>query len=291
MNDYALLDFGDGRRLERFGSKIVDRLCPIVEGVRKENPAIWGMTDFRFVPDEKYKNSERGRSTPNLPEPWPITVEPIRFELRGTPFGHVGLFPEQRENWRRIIEHLGRASEKRTETLRILNLFAYTGGSSIAAALAETPSADTPIEVVHVDSAKTVVDWARRNAELNGISNGIRYVVEDVRKFVGREIKRGNRYDAVILDPPSYGHGVKGESWKIFDHLPELLVNLVSLLNDDPVLFLLTAHTPGLDALRLGKMLFEAGFPENFHTEYFSMGLEATTGKRLPLGGGIIYSR
>lgn len=288
LNDYSLLDFGDGRRLERFGTYLLDRLCPAAEGVRKSRQEIWCHADFRFEPDEKFKNSERGRWTPQMPSPWTIDFGSLCFELHASPFGHVGVFPEQRDNWRRIEKQLGEAAKTRNEKIRVLNLFAYTGGSSLAAHLAGTPApAPAPVEVVHVDSSKSAVDRARRNAELSGISSGIRFIVEDVRKFVRRELVRGNRYDAVILDPPSYGHGVKGEPWRIFEHLPALLENLVSLLSEHPVLLLLTAHTPGLDAARLRKMLLDAGWPNSCDTETFSMEIPSETGRPLPAGHGV----
>lgn len=281
MNDYSLLDFGDGRRLERFGPFVFDRLCPAAENVRKSRPGIWEGVDFRFVPDEKFRNSERGRWTPNVPEPFEIMIDPIRFELRASSFGHLGVFPEQQTNWLRLHREIGRESKNRTETIRVLNLFAYTGGSSLAAAMA-----GPNIEVVHVDSSKSVVDRARRNAALNGIGR-IRFIVDDVRKFVRRELKRGNRYEAVILDPPTYGHGLKGEPWRLAEDLAALLADLVALLADAPVLLLLTAHTPTFDADRLRNLLFHAGLPEHFHPETFSMDLESETGNRLPSGHGV----
>lgn len=160
----------------------------------------------------------------------------------------------------------------------------------MAASLAALPAKSASVEVAHVDSSKSAVEWARRNAEQSGISNGIRYIVEDVRKFVRRELKRDNRYDAVILDPPSYGHGLKGEAWKILDHLPDLLVDLVAILSDRPVLFLLTAHTPELDASKLLQKLFEAGLPDGFENEMISMNITAKNGRKLPSGFGVFSS-
>ena len=290
MNDYELLDFGSGRRLERFGPIILDRICPASEGLRKSEPASWNQADFRFIPDEKFRKSERGHWMPKISEPWSISFGSLRFELRGTSFGHLGVFPEQQENWRRIQSRLEEAIKDRNEPVRVLNLFAYTGGSSMAASLAALPAKSASVEVAHVDSSKSAVEWARRNAEQSGISNGIRYIVEDVRKFVRRELKRDNRYDAVILDPPSYGHGLKGEAWKILDHLPDLLVDLVAILSDRPVLFLLTAHTPELDASKLLQKLFEAGLPDGFENEMISMNITAKNGRKLPSGFGVFSS-
>lgn len=280
-NDYSLLDFGDGRRLERFGPVVVERLCPAAENVPKGDPALWKKADFRFLPDDRFKNSERGRWIPDAPPPWTVRLGPIRLELRGTPFGHVGIFPEQRENWQRIADLL----RERAETLRVLNLFAYTGGSSMAAALV-----GKNVEVVHVDSSKTAVEWARCNAAQNGIAAGIRFIVEDVRKFVRRERKRGNRYDAVILDPPSYGHGVKGQAWKISDHLPPLLDDLAAVLSESPVFMLLTAHSPGFDADRLHDLLAESLPRMDFTATGFSMEIRSETDRILPAGFGVLYT-
>lgn len=288
MNDYSLLDFGDGRRLERFGPYLLDRLCPAAEGVRKSRPKIWSHADFHFEADEKFKNSERGRWTPETPLPWTIGFGSLQFELHASPFGHVGVFPEQCDNWRRIEKQLGEATKTRNEKIRVLNLFAYTGGSSMVAHLVGTPApTPAPVEVVHVDSSKSAVDRARRNAELTGISSGIRFIVEDVRKFVRRELVRGNRYEAVILDPPSYGHGVKGEPWRISEHLPGLLENLMELLSERLAFLLLTAHTPGLDATKLREMLVDAGLPNSFGTEMFSMEIPSEAGRPLHAGHGV----
>lgn len=298
--DYELLDFGDGRRLERFGKLVFDRICPAAENVSKTSPGLWKNVDFCFVPDLKLrqaaKNSERGRWTPNSPEPFEVDFGSFRMELRGTPFGHLGVFPEQQKNWTRIIEQIRKTAANRSETIKVLNLFAYTGGSSLAAAVA-APN----VEVVHVDSAKSVVDRARRNAELNeiGISNEtgrIRFVVEDARKFAQRELKRGNRYDAIILDPPSYGHGVKGESWKLPDDLPDLLSGLVPILSDQSNFLLLTAHTPGFEAKELRNMLVAAGLPDDFCSESISMDIPVTktagsANRRLPSGCGVFACR
>lgn len=288
MNDYELIDFGDGRRLERFGSLILDRLCPVAEGLRPKSPGAWKRADARFTAREKSKTSDRGDWTASTSrgeeyfgngklEPWTVSLGLFQIELRGTPFGHVGVFPEQQPNWEFIARQIGEAAKNRTETIRVLNLFAYTGGSSLAAA-----TAGPNVEVVHVDSSKSAVDRARRNGEWNGLR--IRCIVEDVRKFIRRELKRNNRYDVVILDPPGYGHGVKGEAWKLADDLPPLLEDLARLLSEKPVLLLLTAHTPPFDGPRLREMLGDVPWPKKFRDETFAMDIPATTGASLPSG-------
>ncbi|MBU4271549.1 MAG: class I SAM-dependent methyltransferase [Planctomycetes bacterium] len=273
--DYQLLDFGGGRRLERFGRLVLDRPCPAAEGFKQADPDAWRRADARF----EGRNEEKGEWTyrRELPKRWTVAYGPLRFELKRTDFGHLGLFPEQAENWNRIagvgrLAAAGTAACDGTEadvpsaakrvltdvpsnakrTMKVLNLFAYTGGSTLAAAAAG-------MEVVHVDAAKNVVAWARRNAELSGLADApVHWIVEDAVKFVERELKRGNRYDAVILDPPSYGHGPRGEVRRLSEHLPRLLRMCGELTSGRPEFMLLTCHTPGYDADKLRRMMLEA---------------------------------
>ncbi len=287
MDNYELLDFGEGRRLERFGTKIIDRPCPAAENRHKTSPQLWLKANYRFITEAHRSNSERGRWLPETPSPWIVDFGAMRLELRGTPFGHLGVFPEQRQNWPWIAEQIKDAQRPERRPIRVLNLFAYTGGSSIAAALAGLESAG--VETVHVDSSRNAIDWAKRNAELSGVAQRIRFIGEDARKFVQREIRRGNRYDAVMLDPPSYGHGVRGEAWKIAEHLPELLAQLATILSEQPVLFLLTAHSPGLDSLGLQNLLRDAGFPRE--SQKISMMLSSTQGQSLPSGCGVFWGQ
>ncbi len=302
--DYALLDFGDGRRLERFGAIVLDRPCPAAK-MSKRLAKLWPTADAQFLLESVQSDSERGQWKPltatgselfsGVEMPWNINFNALRFELRPTPFGHVGVFPEQQANWKRITETLTAAATRQTGLFRVLNLFAYTGGSSIAAALA-----GEKIEVVHLDAAKSVVDWARRNAALNGIGSDdslppcgrIRWIVEDAHKFVQRELKRGNRYEAVILDPPSYGHGPKKAAWKIEEHLSDLLADLAQILSDQPVLVLLTAHSEGFSTTRLATMLREVGFSNtgsnSWRTTTFDMVISSQQGGVLPAGSGVM---
>lgn len=287
MNGYALLDFGDGRRLERFGRRVFDRPCPSADSVRKKAPETWRLADFRFEEDEIRRDQSRGRWSPEMTESLevdfgPVAARSLKLSLRGTPFGHLGVFPEQRANWARIASCLDERRRRHAGPLKVLNLFAYTGASSLAAV-------GPDVEVVHVDSSKSVVERARRNAALNGLERGIRYIVEDARKFVARELKRGNRYDAVILDPPSYGHGLKGEPWKLAEDLPGLLTGTLSLLGERPVFFLLTAHTPRFDADRLHRMALETGIPFPLSGEPISMSIRSEAGERLPCGCGVFF--
>lgn len=256
LDNYQLLDFGNARRLERFGEFVLDRPCPAAESFERANPSLWTQADSRF--EGRDEQSGQWFDRRELPERWSVAHGPLCFELKRTEFGHLGLFPEQAENWDWIAGSVGvppavqKAGEMPSLGLKVLNLFAYTGGSTLAAAACGA-------EVVHVDAAKNVVAWARRNAELSGLADApIRWIAEDAMKFVKRESKRGNRYDAVILDPPSYGHGPRGEVWRLSKHLPQLLDLCAELTVGQPRFMLLTCHTPGYDADTLAEMMLGA---------------------------------
>ncbi|MCC9606007.1 class I SAM-dependent methyltransferase [Blastopirellula sp. JC732] len=270
-DQYQLLDFGDGRKLERFGPFLLDRLSPSAETSRPAQRPLWREAACRY----ERTDGDRGvwRPADALPSTWTISHGPFSFELKPTDFGHLGIFPEQAENWDWIAKTVAtRPSAK------VLNLFAYTGGSTLAAAAAGA-------EVAHVDAAKNVVQWARRNAEISGLTDApIRWIADDARKFVRREVKRGSQYDLIILDPPSYGHGVKGEVWRVDQHLPELLAELRTISTDDAAI-LLTCHSPGLGPVELRQML------ERYYFERRVAGLEArplfipsADDRRLPSG-------
>jgi 23S rRNA (cytosine1962-C5)-methyltransferase len=252
-SEYELLDFGEGHKLERFGAIIVDRPAPAAVGVRKSRSDVWSQAAARFELHGDPRGGERGHWVPAnaLPERWTIAFGPMRLELKPTDFGHLGVFPEQLENWEWIADQIHSAA-KPEERLKVLNLFAHTGGSTLAAAI-------TGAEVVHVDSSKSAVGWARRNAELSGLADApIRWIVEDARRFVHRELNRGNRYDAVILDPPSYGHGPAGETWKLESDLPDLLSACVKLTAGRLEFILLTCHTPDVNPARAKALLTES---------------------------------
>jgi len=247
LDDYELLDFGRGRRLERFGPCIVDRPCPTAEGLAQSDPDLWRRADARF--ERTSADSGRWTGRGDLPERWTVQTGSFRMELKLSPLGHLGIFAEQAANWDWIAAEIARAARP----LKVLNLFGYTGASTFSAAAAGAA------EVVHVDAARNTLAWARRNAELSGLADApIRWIAEDSPKFVHRELRRGNRYDAVILDPPSYGHGAGGEVWRLAKHLGPLLAACAELTAGRRSFLLLTAHTPEFDAWRLAEMLREA---------------------------------
>lgn len=217
-DQYQLLDFGNGRKLEQFGSVVLDRPSPAARYESPASPLLWTQATMQLGQDRSPSNSVQ-----EIRDDWMVSFDSMRLQLRVTPMGHVGLFPEHAFNWRWLID--------RTETVdrpmklrRLLNLFAYTGGATLIMAAHGW-------EAVHVDASAPSVAWARNNAQISGLADApIRWLVEDARQFAARELRRGRRYDAIVLDPPSYGHGPKGKAWHIDRDLPMLLVNCCQLL-------------------------------------------------------------
>jgi 23S rRNA (cytosine1962-C5)-methyltransferase len=249
-DQYALLDFGSGRKLERFGEFVLDRPAPVAVRKKPLTPELWATADARFERHPKRDGRGKWLASKRLPDAWFVQHGDIRFEVRPGDSGNVGIFPEQAENWDWIANQVRRA----TEPIRLLNLFAFTGGSTLAAAAAGA-------EVTHVDAARTAVQWARRNAELSNLAGAtIRWITEDAMKFVRREQKRGRSYNAVLLDPPSYGHGPKGEPWKVSQHLPELLKICSQLLPSRLCFVLVTCHSPGFGPPELEALLADTLF-------------------------------
>ncbi|MBA2115979.1 Ribosomal RNA large subunit methyltransferase K/L [Planctomycetes bacterium FF15] len=277
---YNLLDFGSGRKLEQFGSVVLDRYSPSAEGFKATKPKLWSQAIAKYV----RRNETQGDwiDADQLPTAWQVAAGPLKFRLKTTKFGHLGLFPEQFANWNWLIQ----TCRDSPRPLKVLNLFAYTGGSSLACALGGA-------EVTHVDAAANVVKWARSNAELSDMTEApIRWIAEDARKFVKREIKRGNTYDGVILDPPSYGHGSKGEVWRIDKHLPLLMGSLNKLLSENPKLLLLTCHSPGYEDDTLRHMMGEA-FPSvsSRQIKAGALTIQDRSGRHLPSGYYASFAR
>lgn len=240
--EYECLDTGDGEKLERWGNVTLRRPDPQV---------IWPIRDHKLwnKADAHYHRSSSGGGQwefrRQLPDRWQIRYRNLKFHVRPTNFKHTGLFPEQAVNWAWIMDKIAGAARP----VKVLNLFAYTGGATLAAASAGG-------EVCHVDAAKGMVQWAKENAELSRLQNRpIRYITDDVFKFVQREIRRGNRYDAIIMDPPSYGRGPSGEMWKLETSLFPLVEACLSIMSDQPVFFLINSYTTGLSATVLANIL------------------------------------
>ena len=255
--DYELIDFGTdpklgGRRLEKFGSVIVDRPCPAAEGTRKEQPHAWREAMARYegsrAADGIWKPSPKRWSREDQVCHVPLKESSFSLAIDPTPAGQIGFFPEQFVNWQWIADQ----ASKPGQPLRVLNLFAYTGGSTLSAASAGA-------EVTHVDASKPSVERARANAELSGLADApIRWIVEDAVKYCRREVKRGSLYDGIILDPPSYGHGPKREEWRLERDLPELLGLCAELCERAPTFFLTTCHTPGIGPAELSAYMSDA---------------------------------
>ncbi len=274
--DYELIDCGDFEKLERFGNVIL---------IRPEPQAVWGKALSAAEWQKNHHIKFKGRSATSgewlkknikTPDRWHIEYKnndvAIKFRLALTSFKHVGIFPEQAVNWDYISENVKRF---KTQEPKVLNLFAYTGGASLIAAAAGA-------ETTHVDSIKQVVTWANENQELSGIKD-IRWVVEDALKFVKRELKRGKKYNGIILDPPAYGHGPNGEKWKLEDHINEMMQDVVKLLDPDEHFLILNTYSLGFSSVIVENLILSA-YPQAQNLETGELYLQATAGPKLPLG-------
>lgn len=241
QKDYELVDSGGGEKLERFGDIVIARPDP---------EAIWNKTDDRIWDDAHLYYTRRGNSGQwqvgrgkTVPNSWNIEYGDFTFIIKPTSFKHIGIFPEQKAQWEWLDKVLSGKSAK------VLNLFAYTGGATLAAARAGA-------EVVHVDASKSAVSWARENADVSGLTDApVRWIVDDCIAFLRREIKRGNRYDCIIMDPPAFGHGPKDELWKIEEHFAELIDLCQQVLSENPIAIILNGYTAGYSAIAYANIL------------------------------------
>ena len=233
-NDYEMLDTSDGEKLERWGDVVLIRPDPQVIWNGVKNHPLWKKADAHYL--RSNKGGGEWVYFRRLPESWKISYKSLTFRIRPTGFKHTGLFPEQAVNWDYFMEAIRAANRP----IKVLNLFAYTGGATLACSAAGA-------QVCHVDASKGMVQWARDNAALSGLSDKpIRWIVDDCEKFVQREIRRGNRYDAVIMDPPSYGRGPSGEIWKLEEKVHSLVELCTGVLSEQPLFFALNSYTTGL---------------------------------------------
>ncbi|HMX96118.1 MAG TPA: class I SAM-dependent methyltransferase [Bacteroidia bacterium] len=275
FKDYELLDSGNFEKLERFGQYITIRPEPQAVWNRQKKEADWlKEAHVKFVA----KNSSSGtwKKLKEIPDRWHIAyalpdAKQIRLRLALTSFKHVGVFPEQAVNWD-FIYH----SVKKLDVVqpKVLNLFAYTGAATLAAKVAGA-------DIIHLDSIKQVITWAKENMTLSGLDN-IRWLVEDAMTFVKREVKRGKKYQGIILDPPAYGHGPNGENWKLEDEINEMLANVKLLLEENHFLVLNT-YSLGFSSIILDNLLDEH-FSKNIKRQTGEIFLQSTAGARLPLG-------
>jgi len=274
--DYELIDCGNFEKLERFGNVIL---------IRPEPQAVWAK---RYPESEWTKQHHirfKGRSATSgdwikkdnkTPDRWHISYKnediKLQFRLALTSFKHLGIFPEQAVNWDYIIKNV---KNFKTKQPKVLNLFAYTGGASLAACAAGA-------ETTHVDSIKQVVSWANENQTLSGLEN-IRWTVEDALKFVKREVKRGRKYNGIILDPPAYGHGPNGEKWKLEDNIREMMDDVVKLLDEDEHFLILNTYSLGFSSVIVENLILSS-FPDVQNLETGELYLQASSGYKLPLG-------
>ena len=249
--DYALLDSGDGRKLERYGRFTVVRPEPQCLWRPALAPAAWEMADAVFDPADE-EDAGRWKFRGPAVEAWPLSWGAVRFHGRFTPFRHLAFFPEQAANWAWLDAQV-RAAAPNSEggQPRVLNLFGYTGVASLAMAQAGAA-------VTHVDASKKAVGWARDNAALSGLGEKpIRWITEDARKYVQREVRRGSKYEGVILDPPKYGRGPGGEVWRLFEDLPELAGLCAELLSENAAFLVLNAYAERISGAALSGLLAE----------------------------------
>ncbi|MBO4510627.1 MAG: class I SAM-dependent methyltransferase [Lachnospiraceae bacterium] len=254
--DYEVLDCSSGEKLERWGKYRLLRPDPQVIWSTPKNPSLWEKLNAHY-----HRSSKGGGEWEffDLPEQWTIGYRELKFNLKPFSFKHTGLFPEQAVNWDWMRSRLRLALDKEPDrNFKVLNLFAYTGGATVACA-AEGYFGDphnSHINVTHVDASKGMVGWAKENAAISGLENApIRYLVDDCQKFIEREIRRGNKYDAIIMDPPSYGRGPKGEIWKLEESLYPFVELCSKVLNKNPLFFLINSYTTGLQPAVLSYML------------------------------------
>lgn len=271
--DYEVLDTGDGEKLERWGKYILRRPDPQV---------IWPKADEKLWQRAQatYERSEMGGGqwtfAQKLPERWEMMLGELHFYVRPTGFKHTGLFPEQAENWQFMQQCIRRAGQGRP---KVLNLFAYTGGATLACAAGGA-------HVTHVDAAKGMVMWAKENRDISGIpEERTRFIIEDAKAFVKRELRRGNRYDAVVMDPPSYGRGPNGEVWKLENELYELVDISAQVLSATPLFFIINGYTTGFSASVLRNIAEKCVRARlGGHVDSDELCLSVTTGGVLPCG-------
>ena len=274
--DYEILDMANGEKLERWGNVILIRPDPQIIWKNKSFPKKWEMANAR------YNRSSSGgggwKYNKKMPESWKIKYKDLTFNIKPMGFKHTGLFPEQAVNWDWMISKIKNAKRD----INVLNLFAYTGGATVACSYAGA-------SVCHVDSSKGMTTWAKENLATSGLADRpVRFIVDDVVKFVNREIRRGHKYDGIIMDPPSYGRGTNGEVWKFEDNIYELVELCSKVLSDNPLFFLINSYTTGISSAVLENIL-RLNIKKEGKITHGEIGLPMTNSKLiLPCG---IYGR
>ena len=244
--DYEIIDMASGEKLEIWGNIVLIRPDPQIIWKEKSVPNMWKKADARY--NRSNKGGGHWETKKRLPESWQIKYRDLTFNIKPMGFKHTGLFPEQAVNWDWMIAKIRNAKNK-DKSIKVLNLFAYTGGATVACSYAGA-------QVVHVDSSKGMVSWAKENLNSSGLGdNPVRFIVDDVTKFVQREIRRGNKYDAIIMDPPSYGRGKNGEVWQFENNIADLVQLCTKVLSDRPLFFLINSYTTGISSRVLENIL------------------------------------
>lgn len=276
QSEYELIDAGNGAKLERYG--LYTFLRPDPEALWQQSATIaeWKNADLVFV---RNGNKTKWTIKPGIPRQWTISFGGFTFEIAPSSFKHTGLFPEQLPNWKWMQDVITANKTVYEKPIQVLNLFAYTGGATLACARAGA-------EVCHVDGSKTAVAWARKNAELSGLKEApVRWIIEDVLAFLKREIKRGRRYDAIIMDPPSFGHGPKDELWKIEEHFISLMNLCKEILSEKPLFMLINGYTAGYSSIAYENNLKDILHDYDGHTEIGELAIEqSNSDKLLPCG-------
>ncbi len=272
--DYEVIATGNGEKKERWKDIIL---------VRPDPQVIWKNEVSDKDAHARYDRSSSGGGSwkyfKKMPEEWQIEWKDLKFLVKPMGFKHTGLFPEQAVNWQMMMDKIKGANRE----IKVLNLFAYTGAATVACAKAGA-------SVVHVDAAKNMVERAKQNAELSGLKNApIRYIVDDCNKFVEREIRRNNKYDAIIMDPPSYGRGTNGEVWKLEDNIFDFVKLCTKVLSDKPLFVLINSYTTGLGATAMQNVLKLALKDKKGTFDSYEIGLETREGIVLPCGNSAVF--
>ena len=278
--DYEILDMANGEKLERWNNIVLIRPDPQIIWKEKNFPSKWNQANARYERSSTGGGAWHFNSNKKMPASWQVKYKNLTFNIKPMGFKHTGLFPEQAVNWDWMMNKI--KNEK--HPIKVLNLFAYTGGATVACLSAGA-------EVTHIDSSKGMIEWAKENVNSSGLKNcPVRFLIDDVVKFVNREIRRGNKYDAIIMDPPSYGRGKNGEVWKFEENIADLIKLCMKVLSDKPLFFLINSYTTGISSQVLENIL-KIDFPKNKEGKFTNgeIGLPMTGSKLiLPCG---IYAR
>lgn len=271
--DYDLLDTGNGKRLERFGQYILERPDPQIIWKPRLSEKDWRQADAVFVKTESGKEYWQKKTT--IPGQWKLQYKNIAFYARLSPFKHTGIFPEQAAQWDWIETKIKDRRSKNKEPINVLNLFAYTGIASLAAAAAGA-------HITHVDASKPSIGWFKDNVQVSGLTDKpIRWILDDALKFAQREVKRGKKYDGIIMDPPVYGHGPNGEKWDFNTHFPELLQTCQQLSSEQPLFVIVNAYAISSSSIMLANMLNQTFGTLHGNVEYGELVLQEKNNGRL----------